>query len=87
MLPSFPLSLHYFGNLWIKNAFSLQYNLLSRMANILEILTVLNQPFSFKNIGNAQQAIRDHSVTTNSCFSVYKTKKDFNLKGSIYDFY
>ena len=76
----------------IKNIFSLQYDLLSRMANfiiwrpILDILTVLNQPFSFKNIGDAQQAVQDHSVTTNSSFSVYKTEKDFDLKGNIYDF-
>ena len=54
---------------------------------ILDILTVLNQPFSFKNIGNAQQAIQEHSVKTNFSFSVYKTEKDFNLKGNIYDFY
>ena len=79
--------------LWLKNVFSLQYNLLSKMANmiicwpILDILTVLNQPFSFKNIGDAQQAIQEHSVATNSSFSVYKTEKDFNLKGNIYDFY
>ena len=79
--------------LWIKNAFSLQYNLLSRMASIiicwpiLAILTVLSQPFSFKNIDDAQQAIQEHSVKTNSSFSVYKTEKDFNLKGNIYDFY
>ena len=53
---------------------------------ILDILTVLNQPFSFKNIGDAQQAVQDHSVTTNSSFSVYKTEKDFDLKGNIYDF-
>ena len=74
---------------WIKNVFSSQYNLLSRMANIiiwwsiLDILTVLNQPFSFKNIGDAQQAIQDYLVTTNSSSSVYKTEKDFNLKGDI----
>ena len=54
---------------------------------ILDILTVLNQPFSFKNIGDAQQAIQEHSVATNSSFSVFKTEKDFNLKGNIYDFY
>ena len=54
---------------------------------ILDILTVLNQPFSFKNIDDAQQAIQEHLVKTNSSFSVYKTEKDFNLKGSIYDFY
>ena len=54
---------------------------------ILAILEVLNQPFSFKNIGDAQQAIPDYSVTTNSSFSVYKTEKDFNWKGNIYDFY
>ena len=54
---------------------------------ILDILAVLNQPFSFKNIGDAQQAIQDYSVTTNSSSSVYKTEKDFNLKGDIYDFY
>ena len=79
--------------LWIKNVFSLQYNLLSRMGNIIiwwlisDILTVLNQPFSFKNISDTQQAIQEHSVTTNSTFSVYKIEKDFNLKGNIYDFY
>ena len=50
---------------------------------ILDILTVLNQPFSFKNIGDAQQAIQEHSVATNSSFSVFKTEKDFNLKGNI----
>ena len=54
---------------------------------ILDILIVFNQPFSFKNIGDAQQAIQEHSVATNSSFSVYKTEKDFNLKGNIYDFY
>ena len=54
---------------------------------ILDILIVLNQPFSFKNIGDAQQAIQEHSVATNSSFSVFKTEKDFNLKGNIYDFY
>ena len=54
---------------------------------ILDILTVLNQPFSFKNIADAQQAIQEHSVKINSTFSVYKTEKDFNLKGNIYDFY
>ena len=51
--------------------------------SILDILTVLNQPFSFKNIGDAQQAIQDYLVTTNSSSSVYKTEKDFNLKGDI----
>ena len=54
---------------------------------ILDILIVLNQPFSFKNIGHTQQAIQDHSVTTSSSFPVCKTEKDFNLKGNIYDFY
>ena len=54
---------------------------------ILNILIVLNQPFSFKNVSDAQQAIQGHSVKTNSSFSVYKTEKDFNLKGNIYDFY
>ena len=53
---------------------------------ILDILTVLSQPFSFKNIDDAQQAIQGHSVKANSSFLVYKTEKDFNLKGNIYDF-
>ena len=54
---------------------------------VLDILTVLYQPFSFKNIGDNQQAIQEHSVTTNSSFSVYKTEKDFDLKGNIYHFF
>ena len=35
---------------------------------ILDILIFLNQPFSFKNIHDAQQVIQDHSVTANSIF-------------------
>ena len=54
---------------------------------ILGILIFLNQPFSFKSIHDAQQVIQDHSVTANSIFWVYKTEKDFNLKGNIYDLY
>lgn len=48
------------------------------MANIIiswpiwDILTVFNQPLSFKSIGDAQQAIKGHSGTANSSFSVYK---------------
>ena len=62
------------------------------MANImiflplLDILTVLNQPFFFKNIGDAQQAIQEHLLKTNCSFSVYKTEKTFNLKCNTYDF-
>ena len=53
---------------------------------LLDILTVLNQSFFFKNIGDAQQAIQEHSLKTNCSFSVYKTEKGFNLKCNIYDF-
>ena len=49
---------------------------------ILDNLTVLNQPFSIKNIGNAQQTIQTFSND-----KLHKTEKDFNLKGNIYDFY
>ena len=46
----------------------------------VDTLTVL------KSVGDAQQAIQEHSVTTISYFSVCKTEKYLNLKGNIYDF-
>ena len=49
---------------------------------ILDNLTVLNQPFFSKNIGNAQQTIQTFRND-----KLHKTEKDFNLKGNIYDFY
>ena len=53
--------------------------------SILAILIVIHQLFSFKNISDAQKPIQDHSVTTNTSLSVYKTEKDFKLNGSIYN--
>ena len=49
------------------------------MSFVFYILTVLNQPVFFQNIDDAHQATSDHSVTTNSCFSMYKKEKRTSL--------
>ena len=42
-------------------------------------------PCCFKNISDVEKAIEDHTLATNSSFSVYKTEHGFNAKG-IYEF-
>ena len=52
----------------------------------IETDSLFGLPCCFKNISDVEKAIEDHTLATNSSFSVCKTEHGFNAKG-VYDLF